>query len=65
MTHAIETQESPRSFVAIDSQVADWQSLIADINPNSIVLVLDSARDGLTQIVKAVRDCKSIHPQEL
>ena len=55
-----EANASSHSLVAIDSQVTDWQSLIADINPDTSILVLDSARDGLTQIAEAVAKEKPI-----
>jgi hypothetical protein len=40
--------------------VTDWQRLIGEVNQNATLLVLDSARDGLTQIAEAVANSSNI-----
>jgi hypothetical protein len=39
-----------QNLLVIDNQVKDWQSLVAGVKPDTAVLILDSTRDGLTQI---------------
>lgn len=42
------------SLIIVDSRVTDWQKVIGDVNSDTIVLILDSAQDGLTQIANVV-----------
>ena len=37
-------------LVIIDSGILDWQSLVLDLGTDTLVLILDSSADGLTQI---------------
>ncbi|MGZ4956302.1 MAG: DUF4347 domain-containing protein [Methylobacter sp.] len=45
-----QTTSPTRQLIIIDSQVSNWQSLASDVSADSLVLILDSASDGLTQI---------------
>ncbi|WP_414543033.1 DUF4347 domain-containing protein [Nostoc sp. CCY0012] len=56
-------KNTPLDIVFIDAAVSDYQSLIAGITLCSQVVVLDSHRDGITQITEALQGGKyqSIH----
>ena len=41
-----------RSVVFIDAGVANWQTLAADVTPGTLVVPLDPAEDGVTQMVR-------------
>ncbi|CAG1022409.1 partial Serralysin, partial [Patescibacteria group bacterium] len=43
-----------KSLIIIDSHVSDWKSLIADIDANTPIIILDSEHDGLTQITEQI-----------
>jgi Ca2+-binding RTX toxin-like protein len=45
---------SKKSLIIVDSRVNDWQSLLADVDSNTPVLVLDASRDGLAQIAEQI-----------
>ncbi|MBR8656921.1 DUF4347 domain-containing protein, partial [Achromobacter sp. Marseille-Q0513] len=48
--------DAPRREVAfVDSQVKDYQQLVAQLRPGTEVIVLDKTRDGLQQIADALR----------
>ncbi|MEH2067450.1 MAG: Calx-beta domain-containing protein [Nostoc sp.] len=58
-TNSIENLlEVSRNIVFIDSEVIDYQSLVAGIAPGSEVVILDHSRDGLTQISEFLAGCK-------
>jgi hypothetical protein len=48
------------SFVFIDSQVPDIESLISGLDPDAQVVLLDSAQDGVTQIVTVLASVTSL-----
>gem|GEM_PF-593216 len=43
-----------KQLLVIDSQIENWQNLIANIAPDTSVLVLDAGYDGLTQLANAI-----------
>jgi uncharacterized delta-60 repeat protein len=45
-----QTNTAIQNLLVIDSQVTDWQSLAAGAGADTVVLILDSGTDGLTQI---------------
>ena len=45
-----QTNTSKRQLIIIDSQVNDWQRLANTVSTDSLLLILDSSSDGLTQI---------------
>lgn len=48
------------SYVFIDRQVSDYQHLVSSVKPGSQVVMLDSDRDGVTQISEALRDARNV-----
>ena len=40
----------PTRMIVIDSQVSNWQRLASDVSADTLVLILDSSSDGMTQI---------------
>ncbi|MGZ8189610.1 MAG: DUF4347 domain-containing protein [Methylococcaceae bacterium] len=53
-----------RQLIVIDSQVTDWQSLVAKIPTDAALLVLDPSQDGINQIAEAAAsysELASIH----
>jgi hypothetical protein len=48
----LNTQVSRSSIAFIDSQVEDYQSLIAGVKPGTEVVILDKNRDAITQITQ-------------
>ncbi|MGB0909957.1 MAG: DUF4347 domain-containing protein, partial [Nitrospirales bacterium] len=49
-----------REFVFIDTNVDDYQTLMAGINPNAEVILLDPTRDGIEQIAEILQDQSDI-----
>src|SRR5688572_15216001 len=52
------------SYVFIDSRVGNYDLLLASLAPDTQVVILDPAQDGITQIVRALegaRDLDAIH----
>jgi len=47
-------------LIIIDSQVTDWQSLVGNISPDATVLILNSTRDGVSQIVELVANYSNL-----
>ncbi|MEE2951865.1 MAG: DUF4347 domain-containing protein [Pseudomonadota bacterium] len=41
-----------REVVFIETNIADWQTLAAGVSPNAEIVLLDAARDGLTQMAE-------------
>jgi hypothetical protein len=54
------SKTNAKLLIVIDSRGTDWQRLIGEVNQNATLLVLDSARDGLTQIAEAVANASNI-----
>ncbi|MDF5707991.1 MAG: Calx-beta domain-containing protein [Nostoc sp. S4] len=50
--------EASKNIIFIDSEVIDYQSLVAGVTPGSEVVILDHTRDGLTQITEFLAGCK-------
>ncbi|WP_138505255.1 Calx-beta domain-containing protein [Nostoc sp. PA-18-2419] len=50
--------EVSKNIVFIDSEVIDYQSLVAGITLGSEVVILDHSRDGITQITEFLAGCK-------
>jgi hypothetical protein len=48
----LNNQVSVRSIAFIDSQVENYQSLIAGVKPGTEVVVLDANRDAIDQITE-------------
>jgi hypothetical protein len=48
---AAKTPAERREIVFVDTSVQDYETLIADVNPNATVVLLDPARDGIAQIL--------------
>ena len=44
--------ETPQSVVFVDSQITNYQAIVAAINPGATVFVYDGAQDGLPQIAQ-------------
>jgi hypothetical protein len=44
--------ETPQSVVFVDSQIANYQAIVAAINPGVTVIVYDGTQDGLAQIAE-------------
>ena len=57
---AISTYDPPatqrREVVFVDSTIADYQTLLAGINPEAEIIVLDGRRDGIAQITEALEN---------
>ena len=63
-TTAATSAAVTHEIVFIDSKVQDRETLLAGINPNAEVIVLDATRDGVDQIADALRgrsDVDAIH----
>ncbi|PAX51883.1 DUF4347 domain-containing protein [Brunnivagina elsteri] len=43
-----------RSIIFVDTRVPDYQSLIANIQPGTEVVILDPTKDGITQITESL-----------
>jgi Ca2+-binding RTX toxin-like protein len=43
-----------KNIIFIDTRVADYQSLIANIQPDTEVVILDPTKDGITQITESL-----------
>lgn len=48
------------SYVFIDRQVSDYQHLMNSVKPGSQVVLLESDRDGMTQISEALQDRRNV-----
>lgn len=58
------SQNSPQELVFIDSKVEDYEQLMQGVSPDAKVVILESARDGLTQINEELAqytDIEAIH----
>ncbi len=51
---AAEAQPESREIAVIDTGIADWQTLRDGLKPGIEVVLIDSSRDGLTQILEAL-----------
>jgi hypothetical protein len=51
-----QTNTSKRQLIIIDSQVNDWQSLANTVSTDSLLLILNSSSDGLTQMSDYLAD---------
>ncbi|MDO9213528.1 MAG: Ig-like domain-containing protein, partial [Methylococcales bacterium] len=58
MTSPLTTNSN--QLIIIDSQVTDWQSLVGNISPDATVLILDSTRDGVDQLVELVANYSNL-----
>jgi VCBS repeat-containing protein len=52
--------QSPREVVIIDSAVENYDQLLAVVDQDALVVVLDSTRDGVEQIAEAVSSLQNI-----
>ncbi|MDD1615631.1 MAG: hypothetical protein CG439_721, partial [Methylococcaceae bacterium NSP1-2] len=58
MTTTLTTNTN--SLIIIDSQVTDWQSLVGNVSPDTIILILDPTRDGISQIAELVANYSNL-----
>ena len=58
MTSTLTT--NAKQLIVIDSRVANWQSLLGNVNPDTAILVLDPTRDGISQIAEAVANYSNL-----
>ncbi|MEG3960476.1 DUF4347 domain-containing protein, partial [Microcoleus sp. herbarium2] len=56
----LNTQASGSAIAFIDTQVENYQSLIAGVKPGTEVVVLDANRDAIDQITEILRDRTNI-----
>jgi len=56
----LNNQVSPSAIAFIDTQVENYQSLIAGVKPGTEVVVLDGNRDAIDQITQILRDRTNI-----
>ncbi|MBD0392632.1 MAG: DUF4347 domain-containing protein, partial [Microcoleus sp. C1-bin4] len=56
----LNTQASGSAIAFIDTQVENYQSLIAGVTPGTEVVVLDGNRDAIDQITEILRDRSNI-----
>jgi VCBS repeat-containing protein len=56
---AVEVQ-APREVVVIDSAIADYDQILAVVDPDAMVVVLDPTRDGVEQIAEAVSSLQNV-----
>ncbi len=58
MTTSLTTNSN--QLIIIDSQVTDWQSLVGNLSPDATILILDSTRDGISQIAELVANYSNL-----
>ena len=54
--------ETPQSVVFVNSQITDYQAIVAAINPGVTVIVYDGTQDGLAQIAAGSAGHLTISP---
>mgnify|MGYP002777018601 CR=1 FL=1 len=55
---------SQKAIVFIDAAVADYQSLVAGVNPDTEVIIIDAAKDGIylmTDVLASRSDISAVH----
>ena len=56
----LKTQASGSAIAFIDTQVENYQSLMAGVTPGTEVVVLDGNKDAIDQITEILRDRTNI-----